>query len=51
MFYPVNGDPHRSSVVLHLPMTGADNGTTFTDVSPSPKTITRNGDTKINGTE
>jgi hypothetical protein len=47
MFYPVNGDPYRSNVVLHLPMTGANNSTTFTDVQPTPKTITRNGDTKI----
>jgi hypothetical protein len=47
MFYPVTGDPFRSNVSLHLPMTGANNSTTFTDVSPSPKTITRVGDTKI----
>jgi hypothetical protein len=47
MFLPVTGDPHYNSVSLHLPMTGANNSTTFTDVSPSPKTITRNGDTKI----
>jgi hypothetical protein len=47
MFLPVNGDPYRNNVVLHLPMTGANNSTTFTDVSPSPKTITRYGDTKI----
>jgi len=47
MFMPVNGDRYRNNVVLHLPMTGANNSTTFTDVSPSPKTITRSGDTKI----
>jgi len=47
MFLPVNGDQYRNNVVLHLPMTGANNSTTFTDVSPSPKTITRYGDTKI----
>jgi hypothetical protein len=40
-------DPHWDKVVLALPMTGANNSTTFTDVSPSPKTITRSGDTKI----
>jgi hypothetical protein len=47
MFLPVNGDPYRNNVVLHVPMTGANDSTTFTDVSPSPKTITVNGDTKI----
>lgn len=31
---------------LLLPMDGANNGTTFTDWSPNPKTITRNGDAK-----
>jgi hypothetical protein len=40
-------DPHWDKVVLALPMTGANNSTTFTDVSPSPKTITRYGNTKI----
>lgn len=47
MFFPVNGDPYYSNVSLLLPMTGANNSTTFTDYSPSPKTITRAGDTKI----
>lgn len=47
MFFPVHGDPYRNNVVLHLPMTGENNSTTFTDVSPMPKTITRNGDTII----
>ena len=47
MFFPVNGDPYYSNVSLLLPMTGANNSTTFTDYSPSPKTITRGGDTKI----
>jgi hypothetical protein len=47
MFLPVNGDQYRNNVVLHLPMTGANNSTTFTDVSPSPKTITVVGNTKI----
>lgn len=32
--------------VLILPMDGANNGTTFTDWSPNPKTVTRNGDAK-----
>ncbi|NCC40476.1 MAG: LamG domain-containing protein [Gammaproteobacteria bacterium] len=31
---------------LLLPMSGADNGTVFTDLSPVPKTITRYGDAK-----
>ena len=47
MFFPVNGDPYYENVSLLLPMTGANNSTTFTDRSPSPKTITRNGNTKI----
>lgn len=47
MFFPVPGDPYRSSVALHLPMTGANNSTTFTDVSPLPKTIMVYGNAKI----
>jgi hypothetical protein len=45
-------DSNSSSIVLALPMDGANNGTTFTDESAtikgsgSAKTITRNGDTK-----
>lgn len=39
-------DEHLANVSLLLPMSGANNGTTFTDYSPSPKTITRYGDTK-----
>lgn len=42
MFFPVVGDPYYSSVSLLLPMTGANGSTTFTDVSPTPKTVTRN---------
>lgn len=41
MLFPVAGDPYYSSVSLLLPMTGANAGTTFTDVSPTPKTVTR----------
>lgn len=41
MFFPVSGDLFRDSVVLHLPMTGVNNGTSFVDVSPSLKTVTR----------
>jgi hypothetical protein len=39
-------DPHYENVSLLLPMNGADNGILFPDLSPSPKTITRFGDTK-----
>jgi hypothetical protein len=39
-------DPHYDKVSLLLPMFGANNGTTFTDYSPGPKTISRFGDTK-----
>jgi hypothetical protein len=45
-------DAYASSLVLAIPMDGANNGTTFTDESASirgsgsAKTITRNGDTK-----
>ena len=45
-------DAYRNSLVLAVPMDGANNGTTFTDESAnirgsgSAKTITRNGDTK-----
>lgn len=34
------------SVSLLLPLNGANDGTVFTDYSPSPKTITRHGDVK-----
>jgi len=34
-------------VDLYLPLEGADDSTTFTDLSPSPKTITRGGGTVI----
>ena len=37
---------HYDKCSLLLPMDGANNGTTFTDWSPNPKTITRNGDAK-----
>jgi len=39
-------DPHYDNVSLLMPMFGANNGTIFTDYSPTPKTITRYGDTK-----
>jgi len=38
-------DPHYNNVSLLLPMFGDNNGTTFTDYSPTPKTVTRYGDT------
>ena len=39
-------DPYYANVALLLPMNGDNNGTVFTDYSPTPKTITRYGDTK-----
>lgn len=39
-------DPHFANVSLLLPMFGADQGTVFTDYSPTPKTITRYGDAR-----
>jgi hypothetical protein len=39
-------DPYYNNVSLLLPMFGDNNGTTFTDYSPTSKTITRYGDTK-----
>lgn len=38
---PNGGDPHWQYVELYLPMTGANNGTTFTDVAKG-RTVTRN---------
>lgn len=38
-------DPYFSNVALYLPMDGSNGGTTFTDVSPSPKAITANNAT------
>ena len=46
-------DPYAANLVLALPMNGTNNDTTFTDSSAtirgsgSPKTISRNGNTKI----
>ena len=34
-------------VVLQLPLNGVNGSTTFTDISPSPKTITANGNAQI----
>jgi len=39
-------DAYYDDVVLLLPMRGDNNGTAFPDYSPSPKTITVNGDAK-----
>ena len=41
------GDPYYSSRVLGLHMDGANGSTTFTDNSPSPKTVTANGGAQI----
>ena len=40
-------DPHAANVVFYLVGSGANNSTTFTDISSSPKAITTYGDTKI----
>lgn len=40
-------DPYRSSVVLALHMDGTNGSTTFTDSSPSAKTVTANGNAQI----
>lgn len=41
------GDEHYDSVVLSLHMDGTDGGTTFTDSSATPKTVTANGNARI----
>ena len=40
-------DPYWNNVSLLLPMTGTNGSTTFTDYSPTPKTITANGNAQI----
>lgn len=44
-------DVYYNSTSLILPMDGANGSTTFTDSSPSPKTVTRNGNTQISTTQ
>jgi hypothetical protein len=44
---PVEIDPYRSFVSLHLKGDGANNSTTITDSSPSPKTVTAVGNAQI----
>jgi len=44
-------DPYSSYVQLLLHMDGANNSTTFTDSSSSPKTVTAYGDAKISTTQ
>lgn len=44
---PAAGDLYWSSVRLLLHCNGANNSTTFTDASSSPKTVTANGDAKV----
>jgi len=41
------GDPYAANVVLHLIGSGANGSTTFTDTSPTPKTVTVFGDAQI----
>ena len=40
-------DPYFNQISLLLPLAGSNGSTTFTDYSPSPKTITRSGDAQI----
>ena len=40
-------DPYWNNVSLLLPMTGTNGSTTFTDYSPTPKTVTANGNAQI----
>lgn len=44
-------DPYAANVVLYLKGDGANNSTTIVDSSPSPKTLTRYGNTKISTTQ
>jgi|GEM_PF-1473807 len=44
-------DPNYSSVSLLLHFDGANGSTTFTDNSPSPKTVTKFGDAQISTTQ
>lgn len=50
MFFPIIGDPYFDSVILALPMDGANNSTQFPNYSLTPKTITRSGSAKIKTT-
>lgn len=43
----MSGDPYYNYTSLLLPMTGANNSTTFTDASPTPKTVAAGGNAKI----
>lgn len=47
----VGGDPDFSSVTLLLHLDGTNGSTTFTDTSPSPKTLTAVGSAQINTAE
>ena len=40
-------DQYWRNVVLALPMDGANGSTTFTDISPTPKAVTRYGNAQI----
>ena len=40
-------DQYWSNVVLALPMDGVNGATTFTDISPTPKAVTRYGNAQI----
>ena len=43
MFFPIQGDVDYANVLARLPMDGAHNATSFPDISPVPKTVTRTG--------
>lgn len=48
---PIPGDAHFDEVSLLLHFDGANGSTTFTDSSPSPKTVTVYGNTKISAAQ
>lgn len=47
MFFPINGDSYRASVITQVRMTGANNSTTFFDYAPTPLTYTAYNSAKI----
>jgi hypothetical protein len=47
----MSGDTYYNDVALLLHMDGANGSTTFTDNSPSPKTVTANGNAQVSTTQ
>jgi len=43
MFFPIQGNPYFTSAAALMPMDGVHNATTFPDLSPNTKTVTRTG--------